>query len=140
MNIYLKIFIWIVVLLLVVLGVVFFATRKVVAAGDKFVGLLATNTEESVHASYDLLTSNVKAGLAFEGYTNIFNGKISSAIIPPATWMSRRVTYEGGSLLGELKGVLVLEDGNKKSIELELRKENGEWKISYLAIKEIEGQ
>lgn len=129
MSVWIKVTVGIVFFVIVVVCVLVYANRNVVLVGNKFIQALSN---KDVQRAYDLLHSDTKLKLTFENFSNVAQKMLSSKVTKDASWSKRSVNKKNGIGMGSLAGSVILEDGKKVFVQMELLKENNEWKISYV--------
>lgn len=107
-----------------IISVVFYATSGVVDAGNGFFEAARKGDYEAAYAltSEDLKRNRTVAGLKEYIETNGLNEVVDT------TWNSR--SFENNS--GKLEGSVKTRSGGVIPVTIELVKENGDWKVTYI--------
>jgi hypothetical protein len=103
----------------------FYFTRNVTKVADQFIDYIANDYPDK---AYDLLSLSVKDELTYDHFIGLLTSSLSAKPQPEIFWTNRSVSNG----IGAVEGTMTLENDHKVVIELELKKEVGEWKISFL--------
>ncbi len=111
-----------------IIGVVFYATSGMTGAADRFFEIARGGEQAEMYAltSAELRNSTSAEQLAGFIKANRFDQ------VAETSWSSRSI--ENG--LGSLEGALTLDDGGVVPLSLQLVEEGGDWKISFIKLRE----
>ncbi|WP_299472940.1 hypothetical protein [uncultured Roseibium sp.] len=121
LALFLKILAGVACVVVLVVAVVFYLTSGITKVGDDFFAAVASG---DIDEAYGYLAKDFQAGtdmsqlVAFLASTNMDDASETS-------WSNRSVTVSTGTLVGTLTS----NDGRRIPIEVDLVKENGQWKI-----------
>ena len=134
MNIWLKIIIGLVVVIVVVVGLIWFFNRKVVAKGDEFVNFIKSG---DMQGAYGLFSAEAKETTSYDAFVGIVDSFVPANTVESVLWTGRSVkTAAGSGTMGELNGVLKMKNGSTMNVTLNLIKTNGIWEIIYVNFKD----
>lgn len=111
-----------------IVGLVWYATSGMTAAADKFFATARNGEPAEVYAmtSAELHNATSSEQLASFIQANRFDQ------VAETSWSSRSI--KNG--LGSLEGSLTLDDGGVIPLSLQLVKEGGDWKVSFIELRE----
>ena len=93
MNMWIKIIIGIVILIVVTVSLALFFNRKVVARGNEFFEAIALKDNVS---AYNMLRADTKANLSLAEFEDTIKSFIPSDIVLPVSWSNRSVKTKDG--------------------------------------------
>ena len=111
-----------------IVGLVFYLTSGMTGAADKFFETARSGDAESVYAltSAELRNTTSAEQLAAFIELNRFDH------VAQTSWSARSI--DGG--VGRVEGSVTLDDGGVVPLTMQLVKENGRWKISFIELRE----
>jgi hypothetical protein len=113
-----------------IIVVAFVATSGPVKAVD---GQLALLRENKAEEAYKNMAKDFQNAVSLEEFQNVLTAYPSLKNNASASWSSRSIENDTGTLQGELKA----KDGGVTPITFTLVKENGEWRILNFEIKPV---
>lgn len=108
----------------IVLGLAWYFTRGVVIAADHIFETLAHKQVQEVYESSAAIMQKEVPQEDFEKFIAQF--QLDSVI--STSWNNRSIKNQ----LGEVQGVVTLEDGRSLQVKISFIKEEGEWKMYYI--------
>jgi len=118
----------VIVMVAAIIAVVFYATSGLTRAADDF---FAAARKHDIGAVYALTSAELRNATTSQELGAYIDANRFDHV-RDASWSSRSI--ENG--LGTLKGKVTLDDGGVVPLELQLVKEGGGWKVSYIKLRE----
>lgn len=117
-----------VALIVLIIVVAFMATAGPVKSAESYLGLLRSG---NVEAAYKSTAKDFQATVSMSDFQRFLEAYPAFKNNQSASFSSREISNDTGTLKGELKAT----DGGVTPVEIKFVKENGEWRILGIQVK-----